>query len=76
LECNLNLQQTYFEFMKAYHDLGYMQVVSNKDLDEQSYYLSHYAIIKPIDSEGKIRAVFNASFHTKTSVLLNEVLLP
>jgi len=30
---NLNLQQTYFEFMKTYHELGYMQTVSETNPD-------------------------------------------
>jgi len=43
---------------------------------KQAYYLLHHAIVEAIDPEGKIRVLFNTSFHTASGVSVNDILLP
>jgi len=80
LERNEALRDAYVEFMRTYAELSHMEEIRNIEetniKSNRICYLPHHAVVKKSDPNGKIRVVFNASFHTRDGFSLNDVLLP
>lgn len=70
------LREKYHDFITAYMMLGHMERVPRGKVPiSEGFYLPHHAVVKAMDLDGKIRAVFNASFRTPTGFSLNNRLL-
>jgi len=73
---NEALRGAYVEFMRTYAELSHMEEIRETNTKSNRIcYLSHHAVVKKSDPEGKIRMVYNASFCTKDEFSLNDVLL-
>jgi len=73
LGCNKALRGTYVEFMRTYAELSHMEEIRETNTKSNRIcYLSHHAVVKKSNPEGKIRMVYNVSFRTKDEFSLNE----
>ena len=64
--------------MREYMDLGHAELVPPEDLEkpvDQVFYLLMHAVYKSSTTTTKIRAVFDASAKSTSSVSLNDILL-
>ncbi|XP_054706729.1 uncharacterized protein LOC129216539 [Uloborus diversus] len=69
------MMQLYQNFMQEYEDLNHMEVISDEDIKEKSYYLPHHGVYKPENQTTPLRVVFNASAATTSGKSLNDILL-
>ena len=70
------LKEKYVGFFQEYEILDHMRRIFMQPSDEGTFYLSHHAVFRNQDPEGKARVVFNASFHSSSGFSLNDKLLP
>ena len=81
LECSLNAKGLFKDFdavMREYLELEHAEVVPNQDLHkppEEVFYLPVHLVRKESSTTTKLRAVFDASAKSATSVSLNDQLL-
>ena len=62
LNANTELKKKYIAFMQEIIDLGYMEQVPEKELDNPNcYYLRNHCVHKPYSSTRKSRVVSDAS---------------
>lgn len=73
LQKSPRLYQDYSEIMQDYITKEHMTLVSEKDIDQLSYYIPHHCVFKESCST-PVRIVFDASAKTDNSISLNDIL--
>ncbi|XP_050535103.1 uncharacterized protein LOC126902121 [Daktulosphaira vitifoliae] len=73
LRNNLNLRESYVEFMNEYAQLNHME---ESEIEHQkSYYMPHHAVVRDQSATTQTRVVFDASAASSTGVSLNQLLM-
>ena len=76
LNANLELKRKYIAFMQEFIDLGHLELIPEKELDNPNcYYTPHHCVHKADSSTTKLRVVFDASAKTTSGHSLNDCLL-
>ncbi|GFW89798.1 integrase catalytic domain-containing protein [Trichonephila clavipes] len=74
LSKHYELQTLYKSFLQEYIDLNHMQLVADPLETNISYFRPHHGVFRPDSKTNKLRAVFNASSKTTSSLSLNDIL--
>ena len=74
-QANPEMKALYSEFIQEYLAMGHMRELSEPSSEQISYYLTHYAVLKPDSTTTKLRVVFDASCRSSTGVSLNDALM-
>lgn len=70
------LRKEYTKFINEYIDLGHMEKVERRRIDEAIYYIPHQPVIKESSTTTKLRVVFDASCKTSLGISLNDIMYP
>ena len=71
-----SLHERYSAFVKEFIDLGHLEKVPTKELENpRHFYLPHHCVLKEGSSTTKLRVVFDASAKTSSGLSLNDCLL-
>ncbi|XP_058449243.1 uncharacterized protein LOC131429209 [Malaya genurostris] len=74
LRADVDLRNSYVQFMEEYRQLGHMEEVQTRVAVPQ-FFLPHHAISRPDSSTTKTRIVFDGSCKSNNHLSLNDVLL-
>ena len=73
LNANPELKRKYIAFIQELINLGHMELIPEKELDNPNFsYLSHQLVQKPDNTTTKLRVVFDASAQTTSGHSLND----
>lgn len=75
LEKNPTLRSEYAKVMEEYIDMNHMEEIPKEEINKNSVYLPHHAVVKEDKETTKVRIVFNASQKGNNNVSLNDELL-
>ncbi|XP_022817401.1 uncharacterized protein LOC111350200 isoform X1 [Spodoptera litura] len=75
LEKNATLKTEYIKVMEEYISMNHMEEVPKEEMNSDSYYLPHHAVVKEDKETTKVRIVFNASQKGNNYISLNDELL-
>ena len=76
LNANPELKRKYIAFIQEFIDLGHMELIPEKELDNPNcYYLPHHCVNKPDSTTTELRVVFDVSAKTTSGHFLNDCLL-
>ncbi|XP_050555461.1 uncharacterized protein LOC126911595 [Spodoptera frugiperda] len=75
LEKNPTLRTEYIKVMDEYINMDHMEEVPKEEINKESVYLPHHAVVKEEKETTKVRIVFNASQKGNNGISLNDELL-
>ncbi|XP_067209942.1 uncharacterized protein [Linepithema humile] len=75
-EKNPKLKEEYHKFMEDYIEQNHMSKIYKEELNLESYFLPHQAVIRADNITTKLRVVFDASAKTTLGTSLNDKLIP
>lgn len=70
------LKEEYTKVIEEYKELGHIEEVPVKEIENKSVYLPHHAVIRRDKESTQTRVVFDASSKGSNGISLNEELLP
>lgn len=73
LDKDSKLAFEYHKYMKEYHAMGHMKLISTEPTQETIYYLSHHSVTRKDCLTTKTRMVFDTSVITTSSLSLNGI---
>ncbi|XP_063362899.1 uncharacterized protein LOC134651727 [Cydia amplana] len=69
---NPDLKTAYQQFINEYAELGHLSV-SDSDIPDPSFFVSHHSVQKPSSESTKLRVVFNGSAPTTSGYSINDL---